>query len=93
MYYTESFCLVNHHVTKSRNFPYVHPIQDDIKKFDLYSPMIAKKFHDNHTIKKYSKYRSMEQRPKKLLEQVGDVIRLKHYSYKTEKSYINWIKR
>ena len=35
----------------------------------------------------------MEQRPKKLLEQVSDVIRLKHYSYKMEKSYINWIKR
>ena len=35
----------------------------------------------------------MEQLPKKLLEQVSDVIRLKHYSYKTEKSYINWIKR
>jgi len=35
----------------------------------------------------------MEQRPKKLLEQVSDVIRLKHYSYKTEKSYVNWIKR
>ncbi len=35
----------------------------------------------------------MEQRPKKLLEQVSDFIRIKHYSYKTEKSYINWIKR
>ena len=35
----------------------------------------------------------MEKPPKKLLEQVRDVIRLKHYSYKTEKSYINWIKR
>ncbi len=31
----------------------------------------------------------MEQRPKKLLEQVSDVIRLKHYYYTTEKSYIN----
>jgi hypothetical protein len=30
----------------------------------------------------------MEKPPKKLLEQVSDVIRLKHYSYKTEKSYI-----
>jgi hypothetical protein len=30
----------------------------------------------------------MEQPPKKLLEQVSDVIRLKHHSYKTEKSYI-----
>ena len=35
----------------------------------------------------------MEKPPKKLLEQVRDVIRLKHYSYKTEKSYVNWIKR
>jgi len=35
----------------------------------------------------------MEQRPQKLLEKVSDVIRLKHYYYKTEKSYINWIKR
>ncbi|WP_198931480.1 MULTISPECIES: phage integrase N-terminal SAM-like domain-containing protein [Desertifilum] len=35
----------------------------------------------------------MEKPPKKLLEQVRDVIRLKHYSYQTEKSYINWIKR
>ncbi len=35
----------------------------------------------------------MEQRPKKLLEQVQDVIRLKHYSYQTEKTYISWIRR
>ncbi|MTJ55677.1 hypothetical protein FJR38_24940 [Anabaena sp. UHCC 0253] len=35
----------------------------------------------------------MEQSPKKLLEQVQDVIRLKHYSYQTEKTYINWIRR
>ncbi|MDZ4875864.1 MAG: hypothetical protein CLLPBCKN_005284 [Chroococcidiopsis cubana SAG 39.79] len=27
----------------------------------------------------------MEQRPKKLLEQVQDAIRLKHYSYQTKK--------
>jgi integron integrase len=35
----------------------------------------------------------VEKPPKKLLEQVSDVIRLKHYSYKTEKSYVNWMKR
>ncbi|MBE9016361.1 integron integrase [Chroococcidiopsis sp. CCALA 051] len=35
----------------------------------------------------------MEQRPKKLLEQVQDAIRLKHYSYQTEKTYVHWIKR
>lgn len=35
----------------------------------------------------------MEQRPKKLIEQVQDVIRLKHYSYQTEKTYVHWIKR
>lgn len=30
---------------------------------------------------------------KKLLDQVRDVIRTKHYSYQTERSYIQWIKR
>ena len=35
----------------------------------------------------------MTQRPKKLLERVSDAIRLKHYSYRTEQTYIHWIKR
>jgi integron integrase len=35
----------------------------------------------------------MESRPKKLLEQVQDVIRLKHYSYRTEQTYVQWIRR
>ena len=30
---------------------------------------------------------------KKLLDQVSDVIRLKHYSIKTEETYLNWIRR
>jgi hypothetical protein len=30
----------------------------------------------------------MKQRPKKLMEQVQDAIRLKHYSYQTEKTYV-----
>ncbi len=30
---------------------------------------------------------------KKILDQVRDVIRLKHYSYKTEKAYVHWIRR
>jgi len=29
---------------------------------------------------------------RKLLNQVRDVIRVKHYSYQTEKSYVHWIK-
>ena len=33
-----------------------------------------------------------EHRPKKLLDQVCDAIRLKHYSYRTEQSYVGWIK-
>lgn len=38
--------------------------------------------------------RSPVQRPaKKLLDQVREVIQLKHYSRKTEKSYVGWIKR
>jgi integron integrase len=35
----------------------------------------------------------METRPKKLLDQVREVIRLKHYSYKTEQTYVGWIRR
>jgi hypothetical protein len=34
-----------------------------------------------------------EQCPKKLLDQVRDAIRLKHYSYRTERAYARWIKR
>ncbi len=35
----------------------------------------------------------MEKPPKKLLEQVKDRIRLKHYSYRTEDTYIQLIRR
>ncbi|MCP4543870.1 MAG: integron integrase [Chloroflexi bacterium] len=35
----------------------------------------------------------MQRRPKKLLDQVRDVIHLKHYAISTEKAYVNWIKR
>ena len=31
--------------------------------------------------------------PPKLLEQVRDKIRLKHYSYRTEQSYVLWIRQ
>jgi hypothetical protein len=30
---------------------------------------------------------------KKLLERVREEIRLKHYSYRTEETYVQWIKR
>jgi hypothetical protein len=33
------------------------------------------------------------QKAKKLLEQVSDAIRVKHYSSRTEKTYTDWIKR
>jgi integron integrase len=35
----------------------------------------------------------MEKPPKKLLDRVRDAIRLKHYSYRTEKTYVQWIRR
>jgi integron integrase len=35
----------------------------------------------------------MEPRPKKLLDQMRDVIRLKHYAYRTEETYVQWVKR
>ena len=35
----------------------------------------------------------MEPRPRELLEQVSDLLRVKHYSYRTEQTYIQWIRR
>ena len=35
----------------------------------------------------------MEQRPKKLLDRVRETIRRKHYSIRTEKSCVAWIRR
>jgi integron integrase len=31
--------------------------------------------------------------PKKLLDQLHDVLRLKHYSYRTEQTYVDWVHR
>lgn len=35
----------------------------------------------------------MPNQPKKLLDQVRDDLRLKHYSLRTEEAYVSWIKR
>jgi integron integrase len=35
----------------------------------------------------------MQSRPQKLLDQVREAIRIKHYSYRTEESYVAWIRR
>ena len=35
----------------------------------------------------------MNPKPKKLLDQVREIIRRKHYSPKTEQAYLNWIKQ
>ena len=35
----------------------------------------------------------MNKPPKKLLDQARETLRLKHYSFKTEKSYLTWIRR
>lgn len=35
----------------------------------------------------------MEPQPRKLLDRLRDTIRLKHYSYSTEKTYVNWNRR
>ena len=34
----------------------------------------------------------MEPRPQKLLDQAQEAIRIKHYSYRTEESYVTWIR-
>jgi integron integrase len=35
----------------------------------------------------------MEPKPRKLLDQVRDALRRQHYSYRTEESYVYWIRR
>jgi len=30
---------------------------------------------------------------KKLLDQMSDAIRIKHYSYRTEETYLDWVRR
>lgn len=35
----------------------------------------------------------MTQKPKKLLDQVRDAIRRKHYAYRTEETYVSWIRQ
>jgi len=35
----------------------------------------------------------MEPEPRKLLDQVRDALRLKHYSIRTEQAYVNWTRR
>ena len=35
----------------------------------------------------------MESPPKKLLDQLRDAIRLKHYAYRTEETYVQWARR
>lgn len=35
----------------------------------------------------------MNERPRKLLDQMRDLIRVKHYSIRTEQAYVNWARR
>jgi integrase len=35
----------------------------------------------------------LQKRPKKLLDQVREAMRLKHYAYRTEETYVQWIRR
>ena len=35
----------------------------------------------------------MENPPKKLLEQVADALRVRHYAFRTEQTYLHWIRR
>lgn len=36
---------------------------------------------------------TMVPKPKKLLDQVSEALRTKHYAYRTEQTYVDWIKR
>src|SRR2546428_6817751 len=43
--------------------------------------------------KEVSSRMSQEQRPKKLLEQMRDVLQTQHYAIRTEKAYVDWARR
>jgi len=36
---------------------------------------------------------SLQEKPKKLLDQVREAMRFKHYAYRTEETYVQWIRR
>ena len=40
-----------------------------------------------------AKHHLHQQTKLRLLDQVRNVLRLKHYSYRTEEAYVQWIKR
>ena len=40
-----------------------------------------------------AKHHSHQQTKPRLLDQVCNVLRLEHYSYRTEEAYVQWIKR
>jgi hypothetical protein len=60
-------------------------------------PLIAETIAIASLLCSLSKRRSQSfvviQRPRKLLGQVRDAIRLKHHAYSTEKTYVYWVKR
>ncbi len=46
-----------------------------------------------HTCCIYYSIHMLQSQPPKLLDQVRQTLRFKHYSYRTEQSYLQWIKR
>ncbi len=36
---------------------------------------------------------TLQKRPKKLLDQVCEAMQLKHYAYRIEEAYVQWIRR
>lgn len=63
-------------------FQYNHPYDVQLSPYRLYLHL---------AINIYGMQPS-QPRPKKLLDQVREVIRVKHYSYRTEETYVQWIR-
>ncbi len=53
--------------------------------------MGLKSYHENFLLS--SGKSLMNRQPKKLLDQVREVIQLKHYSIRTGEAYVAWIRR
>jgi site-specific recombinase XerD len=64
---------------------------------NLRAPMLNRSSQQQHgerekTLYRYaSKHSHIPSKPQRLLDQVRSILRVKHYSYRTERSYVRWM--
>jgi integron integrase len=61
----------------------------DVRHCDIELASSIHQYHEHATTQELE----MNERPKKLLDQMRDIIRVKHYSIRTEEAYVGWARR